>query len=87
MEVIERFIQARQAMGGDPDFAVTTCQGLLDDPANFNDQEVGVRRGDVYSLLVENHYAAGMVDQCGMLLQVSGKNALHVNVSCRKGPL
>ncbi|QDZ25596.1 hypothetical protein A3770_18p81140 [Chloropicon primus] len=68
MEIIERFIQARQMIADDPEYAVNVCQGLLEDASNFNDTEVGVRQGDVYSLLVEHYYAAGMLDQCAQYI-------------------
>ena len=55
MDVIERFIQARQMItSDDPEYALNICQGLLDDSSNFNDMEIGVRAGDIYSLCVEH---------------------------------
>ena len=64
MEIIERFIQARQMITDDPEYSLNICQGLLDDPSNFNDMEIGVRPGDVFGLCVEYYYSAGMIEQC-----------------------
>ena len=69
MGTIERFTQARQVMREDPEYALSVCQTMLNDPDNFDNTEVRVRPGDVYALIVEHFHSRANFDQCFQYLE------------------
>jgi hypothetical protein len=56
---MQKFAEARQAAKEDPETMLALCGELLDQP----DADQAIRKGDVFSLLIEFYFRAGEADK------------------------
>jgi intraflagellar transport protein 140 len=59
IETMQKFAEARQASKEDPETMLALCGELLDQP----DADQAIRKGDVFSLLIEHYFRAGEAEK------------------------